>query len=244
MPKQPGSQLIFKKDVKKIGSYVYTQESIYSAVVANQKQSDEITIAINNLIGPGTNTIDIGCGDGKYTRELAERIKFKQLVGIDPVVRAINIAKKKYLLAAPPCLKYGLGDVYSFEPACCYDLAILRGVLHHLDDPEKAVRQIGLTCQQVLILEPNGYNLILKLIEKLSPYHQEHQEKSYPPSKIRSWFRDNHYHLKYDKYIALVPFFCPQIVAKILKVIEKYVENIPLINRFYCGQYLAVFEKD
>ena len=60
-----------------------------------------------------------------------------------------------------------MGDVLRAEtfPEGKFDLIILRGVLHHVLDPAEAIRQCAARTNALLIIEPNGNNPILKLIE-------------------------------------------------------------------------------
>ncbi len=57
------------------------------------------------------------------------------------------------------------GDIYDFE-SNGEDVAVLRGVLHHLDRPEAAIAHLAKQFKAVMILELNGYNPVMKLIEK------------------------------------------------------------------------------
>jgi len=39
-------------------------------------------------------------------------------------------------------------------------------------------------------------------------------------------------------YCGMAPFFCPDIMAKALKVIEPMVEKIPLVKQLSCAVYV------
>ena len=87
-------------------------------------------------------------------------------------------------------------------------------------------------------MEPNGYNPVLKVIEKLSRYHVEHEEKSYSPRRVAAWFERCGARVEAERYIGLVPMFCPDLLARLLKSFEPLVERTPLLRRIACGQYV------
>ncbi len=39
-------------------------------------------------------------------------------------------------------------------------------------------------------------------------------------------------------YIGLVPFFCPDLMARVLNALEPIVERIPVLRAIACGQYV------
>ncbi len=88
---------------------------------------------------------------------------------------------------------------------------------------------------EVVILEPNGWNPILKLIEKFSEYHRQHDEKSFSPLRIASWVRAVGGSVDYVKFVGLVPFFCPNWLARVLKATEPVIERLPVLRRYLCG---------
>ena len=118
------------------------------------------------------------------------------------------------------------------------------GVLHHMERPVDALREALRVASTIVVLEPNGYNLGLKLIEKLSKYHREHGEKSYPPSRLERWVRDLGGRVEARDWVCLVPYFCPDWVARVTKVLEPLVESIPLVRRFGCGSFLIVATRE
>ena len=39
----------------------------------------------------------------------------------------------------------------------------------------------------MFVIEPNGYNPVLKVLEKVSRYHIEHEERSFFPATLHAW---------------------------------------------------------
>ena len=220
----------FQNDVVSNGGYQYTTNAPLSSQMANERLT-KATIDSANFIG--ANLIDIGCGDGTYTFELLSRGNAKSVVGIDPATDAINLANKKT----------GLRNA-TFIPASAYDLpypnqtfyfAILRGVLHHLEFPEKAIKEALRVSKEIIVIEPNGFNPVLKLIEKNSSYHKAHDEKSYTSWKLFQWVRAGNGKVENFSFVGLVPFFSPNWMAKICKLFEPVVESFPILRRICCA---------
>src|SRR4029078_635857 len=67
-----------------------------------------------------------------------------------------------------------------------FDVAQLRGVLHHVERPVDALREALRVAPGGPAMEPNGYTPGLKLLERVSPYHREHEERSFSARRIDS----------------------------------------------------------
>lgn len=223
----------FRSDVIKNGGYKYSNTNKLSSKISSNRTNK----AIKHLLGcmKGKKIIDIGCGDGVFTKELV-KLNPKFITGIDPNDAAIELAKKN--LSHIKNIEFQVLDVYSLPLIKKYDIAIIRGVLHHLDQVEKAIEIICNIADEVVVAEPNGYNPVLKIMEKVSPYHILHDEKSYSPRKLDKWFKNNGGIITESMYVGFVPLFCPDFLAKILNFFEPYLEKTPLLRKFSCGQYI------
>ena len=229
----------FDIDVSLNGGYLYTTQARLSSRIANQRLT-EATLESVKL--KGKKVIDIGCGDGVYTHELYQKTKPKKMYGVDSSKEAIRIANKIY--DRYKNLKFFYKDIYTFPKHFDnFDLAIVRGVIHHVAYPEKAIKSIGQIASEILILEPNGYNPLLKVIEKISPYHRFHKEKSYSPYLIRNWLTRAGFTVTTDKFISVIPFFFPDTFTVVLKMFEPLVESIPYFRNFLCGVYVVHAKK-
>lgn len=223
----------FRLDILENGGYQYAKTEKLSSKLSNIRTSK----IIHQILGPvnGKRIIDIGCGDGIFTKEL---LAFNPafLTGIDPNDAAIEVARKN--MADIKNIEFQVMDVYQIPPIKKYDIAIIRGVLHHLYQVEKAIKIICNIADEVIVAEPNGYNPVLKIMEKISPYHIKHEEKSYSPRKLDKWFKNNGGVIAESFYVGFVPLFCPNPLAKILNFFEPYLEKTPLLRTFSCGQYI------
>lgn len=229
----------FDDDVRSTGSYAYTAEKL-SSKFANARISKAIK---DSYDFSGKRVLDIGCGDGSYTLEFAS-FDVKSIVGVDPAAVAIDAANKKAnAVGVSEVVKFKVGNVYNLSEVLGderFDCVVLRGVLHHLPDPEKAIHCISGMSGTVIILEPNGYNPILKILERYSRYHIEHEERSFFSTQLQAWCKNAGLKVKSSRMINLVPFFCPDWFANTCRVLEPVVEKAPLLNRFSCGQCIIV----
>jgi len=223
----------FNQDAARNGGYLYTTNSKWSSRIANRRQ----TQALLNLGGfDGKRVLDIGCGDGTYTCELFDLARPVSVHGVDPAEEAIALARTK---TGARAVTFAAASAYNLPFAAhSFDIACIRGVLHHLDRPQAALREALRVADAIVVIEPNGYNLALKVIEKVSPYHVAHEEKSYAPRHLDRWVLEQGGHVAQRQWIGLVPFFCPDWMARALKRAEPLVEGLPFVSSLACGNYV------
>lgn len=232
----------FDDDVREQGAYAYTGDRL-SSRFANARISCSIAESFDFR---NTSVLDLGCGDGAYTLEFAA-LGVRQVVGIDPASVAIDAARSRSQAHnVDNVVKFEVGNIYELDEYLLpgrFDCIVIRGVLHHLPDPARALAGLAAFQGTVIVLEPNGNNPVLKLLERFSRYHIEHEERSFRPRQIRQWLTDAGYPEQSCKLINLVPFFCPTPMAKVLRLIEPIVERIPLLRDITCGQSIIVARK-
>jgi SAM-dependent methyltransferase len=222
----------FDRDVRANAGYLYTTHARRSSVLANRRLTD-LTRSMVSLAG--RRVIDVGCGDGTYAYELFTSCAPALLVGVDAAAEAIALATRRYAESAPR-LRFEAHDVYGLPYAPrSFDVAIVRGLLHHVTDAPRALAHISSLADEICVIEPNGYNPVLKLIERLSPYHRAHGERSYAPPRLRRWIRDLGGTIEQEAYAGLVPFFCPDWMAIVLKACEPLVEAAPILRQATCA---------
>ena len=198
----------FNDDITTTGSYKYTANKL-SSQIASSRISECIAACYDFS---GKTILDIGCGDGAYTLEFPA-LGASAVLGVDPAEVAIQTATnnaKKNGLDKIVCFE--VGNIFDFKtqnPSRHFDCVVIRGVLHHLSDPQKAIESISTVADTIIILEPNGLNPVLKLIERLSSYHRLHEERSFFPSTIKRWCTSAGLNVTTSQQLNLVPFFCP-----------------------------------
>jgi SAM-dependent methyltransferase len=233
----------FNRDTAAHGGYVYSMVERWSSQYSTGRQTDFLIELLNRHFSGTVRIVDIGCGDGTYTMDLAERFAPASVRGIDPAHNAISAASAR----VPDHLKTSV----SFEAGNIYDVqqkgetvAVARGVLHHLDRPQEAIAQLCSQFSHVIALEPNGYNPAMKLIEKVSPYHRAHDEKSYWPPALNRWFAKQGFSLVEQRFFCLVPYFCPTPLAKMLHGAENAIESLPVAREIFCSTNLVLYRKN
>lgn len=220
------------------GGFLYTTNAQFSSHVANKRISDEIF----KLIEPHYRTlVDIGCGDGMYTNNIKQNFPRLEVYGFDPAASAIRIAQEKH-----PDIQFDtinlLADTLPI-PTQKYDVAVIRGVLHHLSDQQKAITNAFKLADNLIIMEPNGNNPILKIIEKTSRYHIEHEEQSFYQGQLKRWIRNAGGTIKAFKYVGYVPFFFPTLPAKLIYFFQPFLEKIPVVKHIFSAQFIIACSK-
>jgi len=100
---------------------------------------------------PGQRLLDVGCGPGTITLDLAERVAPGAVVGIDNAADVIataneNAAERAGLDAGR--VTFRVGDVYAIdEPDDSFDVVYAHQVLQHLSDPRAALREMRRVCR-------------------------------------------------------------------------------------------------
>lgn len=223
----------FNQNVSENGGFLYTTNAQYSSHVANKRISDEIF----KFIKPTYKTlIDIGCGDGLYTDNIKQNFPHLEVTGFDPAAKAIEIASKKY-----PSVNFHTLNVLDENlplPKKKYDVAVIRGVLHHLSDQQLAIKNAFKLADNLIIMEPNGNNPILKVIEKTSQYHIEHEEQSFFEWDLKKWIRNANGQIDTWSYVGYVPFFFPDGPAKVIYAMQPFLEKVPVVKHVFSAQFI------
>jgi trans-aconitate 2-methyltransferase len=78
--------------------------------------------------------LDIGCGDGKITAQIASMVPEGSITGIDNSVEMISFAKGRYPQSRYPNLAFEYGDASALEYADEFDLVVSFACLHWVLD--------------------------------------------------------------------------------------------------------------
>jgi ubiquinone/menaquinone biosynthesis C-methylase UbiE len=95
----------------------------------------------------GLDVLDVGCGPGTITVDLAERVAPGRVVGLD--VSADPLEEARALAAdRGVAVTFGVGDVYALEADDdSFDVVHAHQVLQHLTDPVAALREMARVCR-------------------------------------------------------------------------------------------------
>jgi len=106
-------------------------------------------IARLNLRGD-ENILDVGCGDGKVTAEIAHAVPRGSVTGIDVSPQMLKFAKKTFPPSQIPNLKFQIMDARKLKSTRLFDLIFSNAALHWVDDHEKILRGAA------SVLKPGG----------------------------------------------------------------------------------------
>jgi SAM-dependent methyltransferase len=88
-------------------------------------------------LAPGQDLLDLGCGPGTITVDLATRVAPGRVVGIDASAEVIARASE---LAGSDRVRFEVGDLYALQlPDESFDVVHAHQVLQHLTDPVAAL---------------------------------------------------------------------------------------------------------
>lgn len=90
------------------------------------------------LVHPGERVLDIGCGLGALTYDVAEKAE-AYVIGIDLSADNISQARERY---AHPRIEYLVGDAPQELPDRPFDVVILSNVLEHLPERSEFLRRV------------------------------------------------------------------------------------------------------
>ncbi|MCZ7382520.1 MAG: methyltransferase domain-containing protein [Candidatus Methanoperedens sp.] len=197
-------------------------------------------------IKAGNKVLDIGCGTGRLTLHVAKMIgPGGRVVGIDPLVQRIEVARRKVRDAPLLNVSFEIGnsnDLYHFENDC-FDIVYLNIVLHWIQEKEDAFAQI------YRVLKPGGrlgittgnkdkpYTVksIIKEILKRSRYSGVSNAKKDPSSPVNirelellileSGFKEFEMTCKKDPRYFETPLKCIEYVEASL--FGNFLSNVP-----------------
>jgi trans-aconitate 2-methyltransferase len=93
-------------------------------------------------LGGAERVLDIGCGDGWITAEIARRLPQGSVLGIDPSSRMIAFAKAHFAGAEHPNLAFEAGDAAALPYRAAFDLIVSFNALHWVRDQGAALHGI------------------------------------------------------------------------------------------------------
>jgi 2-polyprenyl-3-methyl-5-hydroxy-6-metoxy-1,4-benzoquinol methylase len=96
----------------------------------------------------GARILDVGCGPGTITVDLARIATAGSVVGLDRSEAVIGEARTTAQQAGVANVEFRVGDVYALDhqPAS-FDVVHAHQVLQHLSDPVAALREMGRVCK-------------------------------------------------------------------------------------------------
>jgi SAM-dependent methyltransferase len=102
-------------------------------------------------LSPGQRLLDIGCGPGTITVDLARRIAPGEVLGLDVAEEVVAQAEAHRCDEGVENVRFATGDVYALDvPDASFDVVHAHQVLQHLTEPVRALQELR------RVLKPGG----------------------------------------------------------------------------------------
>ena len=117
---------------------------------------------------PGERILDLGCGTGHLTTQIAER--GAEVIGLDASVSMIAQARQNY-----PKLKFVLADARTFELGGGFDAVFSNAALHWIPEPAPVIASVARALKPGgrFVLEMGAKGNIARIVEALTAVLEE-----------------------------------------------------------------------
>jgi ubiquinone/menaquinone biosynthesis C-methylase UbiE len=131
----------------------------------------------HNIDFTGGVILDAGCGSGYSTKLIGSRYSPKELIAFDLMPEQIKLARRRYGGA-----RYFVGDVTEIDsPSDKYDAVFVFGIIHHVPEWERALREIH------RVLKPKGVLLIDEVNKAGVDFVEKYLHFSHPKESRFDW---------------------------------------------------------
>jgi len=94
-------------------------------------------------LSPGLSLLDVGCGPGTLTVDLARRVAPGQVTAVEVTETALDLARAEAAGRGEGNIAFAVGDVAGLDfPAGSFDIVHAHQVLQHVGDPVGALREM------------------------------------------------------------------------------------------------------
>ena len=96
---------------------------------------------------PGHELLDVGCGPGTLTVDLARRVAPGAVTAIEPTDQVLDIARAEAADQGVD-VRFAIADVLDLDlPDDSFDVVHTHQVLHHIGDPVRALQEMARVCR-------------------------------------------------------------------------------------------------
>lgn len=97
---------------------------------------------------PGATVLDVGCGPGTITADLAARVDPGRVTGVDASDEVLTLAESHARSMGLENVDFQLGDAYALDfDDDSFDIVHVHQMLHHLADPVRALTELRRVCR-------------------------------------------------------------------------------------------------
>ncbi len=98
--------------------------------------------ALDRMV-PGRSLLDVGCGPGSITADLARRVAPGRVTAVDASAEAVELARASAREAGADNIEFRVGDVHDLDlPDDAFDVVHAHQVLQHVADPVRALTEM------------------------------------------------------------------------------------------------------
>jgi trans-aconitate 2-methyltransferase len=139
----------------------------YARISGLQKMMAAEALSLLRLTGD-ERILDVGCGEGAITSEIAARVPQGAVVGVDASRDMIRFARTHFPSAAHANLRFDVADARTLPFANEFDLVVSFNALHWIPDQDAALRSILRAmkprARAILRLVPAGERKSLEMV--------------------------------------------------------------------------------
>jgi ubiquinone/menaquinone biosynthesis C-methylase UbiE len=97
---------------------------------------------------PGMAVLDVGCGPGTITADLAARVAPGKVTAVEVTAEALGLARAEAASRHQSNIEFAVGDVHALDfPDDTFDVVHAHQVLQHVADPVAALREMRRVCR-------------------------------------------------------------------------------------------------
>ena len=113
----------------------------YAKISGLQQAMAREVLALLDLKG-SERVLDVGCGNGKVTAEIASRVPAGTILGVDSSAEMIASARRQFGPEVRPNLRFEVADARQLPFRREFDLVVSFNALHWVPEQEQALRSI------------------------------------------------------------------------------------------------------
>lgn len=127
----------------------YTHGHHESVLRSHQRRTAEDSAAyLLPHLSPGLSVLDIGCGPGTITADLAERVAPGPVTAVDQAADVLDVARAETQRRDLSNVSFATADVHRLDfPDDSFDVVHAHQVLQHVADPVQALREMKRVCR-------------------------------------------------------------------------------------------------
>ncbi|GAA1969438.1 class I SAM-dependent methyltransferase [Catenulispora subtropica] len=100
------------------------------------------------LLAPGQSVLDVGCGPGTITADLADRVAPGTVTAVEITADALRLAQDEIADRGTGNVRFAVADVHALDfPDDTFDVVHAHQVLQHVADPVRALKEMRRVCR-------------------------------------------------------------------------------------------------